>query len=107
MWLPQVPVSPPGTPRESASKAFGHPQTDRTPFFGVSFRGHICGPWGWHWLRRGYAWLKAAPALAACVVLAGTADGVDKETAVSRAQLALDDYIKAVQGREPPRRGHR
>ena len=29
-----------------------------------------------------------------CVVLAGTADGFDKETAVSRAQLALDDYIK-------------
>jgi hypothetical protein len=35
-----------------------------------------------------------APASAACVVLAGTADGFDKETAVSRAQLALDDYIK-------------
>ena len=36
----------------------------------------------------------AAPASAACVVLAGTADGFDKETAVSRAQLSLDDYIK-------------
>src|SRR5262245_42712841 len=34
------------------------------------------------------------PVSAACVVLAGTADGFDKETAVSRAQLALDDYIK-------------
>ena len=37
---------------------------------------------------------QGAPASAACVVLAGTADGFDKETAVSRAQLALDDYIK-------------
>jgi hypothetical protein len=37
---------------------------------------------------------QAAPASAACVVLAGTADGFDKETAVSRAQLALDEYIK-------------
>ena len=35
-----------------------------------------------------------APASAACVVLAGTADGFDKETAVSRAQLALADYVK-------------
>ena len=48
-----------------------------------------------------------APASAACVVLAGTGDGFDKETAASRAQLALEDYIKAVQGREPSRRGHR
>jgi hypothetical protein len=30
---------------------------------------------------------------AACVVLAGTADGFKKDTAVSRAQTALDDYI--------------
>jgi hypothetical protein len=37
---------------------------------------------------------QGTPASAACVVLAGTADGFDKETAVSRAQLALDDYIK-------------
>jgi hypothetical protein len=34
---------------------------------------------------------QCAPSSAACVVLAGTADGFDKETAVSRAQLALDD----------------
>jgi hypothetical protein len=26
--------------------------------------------------------------------LAGTADGFDKDTAVSRAQLALDDYVR-------------
>ena len=38
---------------------------------------------------------QSAPALAGgCVGLAGTADGFDKETAVSRAQLALADYIK-------------
>jgi len=37
---------------------------------------------------------QGTPASAACVVLAGTADGFDKDTAVSRAQLALDDYIK-------------
>jgi len=37
---------------------------------------------------------QGVPASAACVVLAGTADGFDKDTAVSRAQLALDDYIK-------------
>jgi hypothetical protein len=35
-----------------------------------------------------------APASAACVVLAGTGDGFDKKTAASRAQLALEDYIK-------------
>jgi len=43
-------------------------------------------------LRRRYAWLKARQRRQ--LVLAGTADGFDKETAVSRAQLALDDYIK-------------
>jgi hypothetical protein len=34
------------------------------------------------------------PAHAGCVGLSGTADGFDKETAVSRAQLALADYVK-------------
>jgi soluble lytic murein transglycosylase-like protein len=38
--------------------------------------------------------VQGMPASARCVVLAGTADGFDKETAVRRAQLALDDYIK-------------
>ncbi len=42
----------------------------------------------------GLCMAQGAQASAACVVLAGTADGFDKETAVSRAQLALDDYIK-------------
>ena len=36
----------------------------------------------------------SAPAQAGCVGLSGTADGFDKETAVSRAQLALADYVK-------------
>ena len=35
-----------------------------------------------------------APAQAGCASVSGTADGFDKETAVSRAQLALDDYVK-------------
>ena len=42
----------------------------------------------------GLCMAQGAQASAACVVLAGTADGFDKETAVSRAQLALNDYIK-------------
>ena len=42
----------------------------------------------------GLCMAQAAPAWAACADLAGTADGFDKDTAVSRAQLALDDYIK-------------
>jgi hypothetical protein len=37
---------------------------------------------------------QGAPASAGCIGLSGTADGFDKETAVSRAQLALSDYIK-------------
>ena len=42
----------------------------------------------------GFCMAQSAPASAACVGLSGTADGFDKETAVSRAQLALDDYIR-------------
>ena len=42
----------------------------------------------------GLCMAQGSPASAACVVLAGTADGFDKETAVSRAQLALDAYIE-------------
>jgi hypothetical protein len=36
----------------------------------------------------------AEGASAACVGLAGTADGFNKKTAVSRAQSALDDFIE-------------
>jgi hypothetical protein len=42
----------------------------------------------------GLCMAQGAPASAACVVLAGTADGFDKETAVSRAQRSLEDYIQ-------------
>ena len=42
----------------------------------------------------GFSLALGAPAQAGCIGLSGTADGFDKETAVSRAQLALDDYIK-------------
>src|SRR4029078_7607290 len=42
----------------------------------------------------GLCMAQGTPASAACVVLAGPAAGFDNETAVSRAQLTLDDYIK-------------
>jgi len=45
-------------------------------------------------LAAGQCLVQGAPASAGCVGLSGTADGFDKETAVSRAQLALSDYIK-------------
>ena len=37
---------------------------------------------------------QGALAQGKCAVLAGTADGFDKETAVSRAQLGLDEYVR-------------
>jgi hypothetical protein len=76
--------------RESASKAFGHPKLIERLFFGkVNLRiiELAC-------VAVGLCMAQSVPASAACVVLAGTADGFDKDTAVSRAQLALDDYIK-------------
>src|SRR5262245_31221799 len=55
-------------------------------------RGRICGPLVWHLIGAGcIAQATAAPS--ACVGLTGTADAFNKETAVSRAQRALDDYI--------------
>ena len=42
----------------------------------------------------GFSLALGAPAQAGCIGLSGTADGFDKETAVSRAQRALDDYIE-------------
>ena len=45
-------------------------------------------------IATGFCLALAAPAQAGCVELSGTADGFDKETAVSRAQLALADYVK-------------
>src|ERR1044071_10471848 len=45
-------------------------------------------------MAAGFCLALGSPAQAACVGLSGTADGFDKETAVSRAQLALDEYVK-------------
>jgi hypothetical protein len=45
-------------------------------------------------IAAGFCLAFGAPAQAGCVVVSGTADGIDQETAVGRAQLALDDYIK-------------
>jgi hypothetical protein len=46
-------------------------------------------------IAAGFCLALGAPAQAGgCVGLSGTADGFDKETAVSRAQLALDAYVK-------------
>ena len=42
----------------------------------------------------GLCMAQGTPASAACVLLAGTADGFDKETAVSRAQRSVEDYIQ-------------
>ena len=42
----------------------------------------------------GFCLAVSAPAQAGCIGASGTADGFDKETAVSRAQEALDDYVK-------------
>jgi hypothetical protein len=41
----------------------------------------------------GLCLVQGAPAKAACLGFSGTADGFDKETGVSRAQLALADAI--------------
>ena len=45
-------------------------------------------------MAAGLCLAQGAPASAGCIGLSGTADGFDKDTAVSRAQLALSDYIK-------------
>jgi hypothetical protein len=45
-------------------------------------------------MAAGFCMALGAPTQAGCVGLSGTADGFDKETAVSRAQLALADYVK-------------
>jgi hypothetical protein len=37
--------------------------------------------------------VQAAPVQAACIGLSGTADGFDRETGISRAQLALADAV--------------
>jgi hypothetical protein len=49
-------------------------------------------------MAAGFCMALGAPAQAGCVGLSGTADGFDKETAVSRAQLALLPPILIVKG---------
>jgi len=44
-------------------------------------------------IAAGFCLALGAPAQAGCVGLSGTADGFDKETAVSRAQSALADAV--------------
>jgi hypothetical protein len=44
-------------------------------------------------IAAGFCLAFSAPAQAGCIGVSGTADGFDKETAVSRAQEALDDEI--------------
>ena len=45
-------------------------------------------------IAAGFCLALGAPAQAGCIGLSGTADGFDKETAVSRAQLAVADAVK-------------
>ena len=45
-------------------------------------------------IAAGFCFALGAPAQAGCIGLSGTADGFDKETAVSRAQLAVADAVK-------------
>jgi len=45
-------------------------------------------------IAAGFCLALGAPVQAGCIGVSGTADGFDKETAVSRAQSALYDYIK-------------
>ena len=45
-------------------------------------------------IAAGFCLALGAPAQAGCVLLSGTADGFDKETAVGRAQSALADEVK-------------
>jgi len=45
-------------------------------------------------IAAGFYLAFSAPTQAGCVGASGTADGSDKETAVSRAQQALDDYVQ-------------
>jgi hypothetical protein len=56
----------------------------------ASMRRHLLGV---TLIAAGLYVAQVAPAWAGCVLLAGTADGFDKETAVDRAQLALDGFI--------------
>src|SRR5215831_18518636 len=92
MWLLRCRF-PSRHPRESALRRSVIPKLIGRLFLMSRSRGRIADL-RLALLAAGLCMAQGAPASAACVVLAGTADGFDKETAVSRAQLALDDYIQ-------------
>lgn len=69
-------------------------QTDRTPFFGVGFERTFLRTIRLAFVAVGLYLAQNMSASAACVILAGTADGFDKETAVSRAKSSLEAYIQ-------------
>jgi hypothetical protein len=55
----------------------------------------------------GLCMAQIGPALATCVGLAGTADGFDKDTAVSRAQRSLEDYNQQYKAETMSQQGSR
>ena len=69
-------------------------KTDRTPFFDVMFERSDLRTIRTAFVALGLCLAQSVWASAACVVLAGTADGFDKKTAVSRAQSSLEEYIQ-------------
>jgi len=93
MWLPQVPVFPPGTRAKALLRRSVIPKLIERLFCRYVQEGDL-RIIRLAFVAAGLCMAQGTPASAACVVLAGTADGFDKDTAVSRAQLALDDYIK-------------
>ena len=85
---------PPGTRAKALLRRSCRPQTDRTPFFWRHVQEGDLRFIRMALVAAGLSMAQGAAASAACVVLAGTADGFDKETAVSRAQRSLEDYIQ-------------
>jgi hypothetical protein len=69
-------------------------KTDRTAFFDVMFERAYLRTIRPAFAAVGLCLAQTMWASAACVVLAGTADGFDKKTAVSRAQSSLEEYIQ-------------
>jgi hypothetical protein len=58
-------------------------------------------------IAAGFCFALGASARAGCIGLSGTADGFDKETAVSRAQLAVGDAVKQYKGGKETQCCHR
>src|SRR6188474_303654 len=92
MWLPQVPVFPPGTRAKALLRRSVIPKLIERLFFRYVQEGDL-RIIRLAFVAAGLCMAQGTPASAACVVLAGTADGFDKETAVSRAQRSVEDYI--------------